>query len=134
MTEEGPVLKGFDHVQITMPEGREDEARTFFGDLFGLPEIEKPENLAKRGGVWFVLPDGRQLHLGVEEPFVPNKKAHPAFIVDGLDELAASLETYGYPMKWDEELLPRRRFYGEDPFGNRIEFMEPLNPGGGSGV
>ncbi|HJQ30186.1 MAG TPA: hypothetical protein VJ827_12680 [Rubrobacter sp.] len=37
-------------------------------------ELEKPAALARRGGVWFGLPDGRQLHLGVEEPFRPRRR------------------------------------------------------------
>jgi catechol 2,3-dioxygenase-like lactoylglutathione lyase family enzyme len=111
-----------DHVQLSMPEGKEDEARKFFGNLLGLPELEKPPNLAKRGGLWFALPDGRELHLGPEEPFSPNKKAHPAFTVDGLGEFASELSDAGYSVKWDEELAPLRRFYSEDAFGNRVEY------------
>lgn len=105
-----------------MPEGKEDEARRYFGDLLGLPELEKPPNLAKRGGLWFSLPDGRELHLGVEEPFSPNKKAHPAFVAEDLDGLAAELSGKNYAVEWDEELAPLRRFYSEDPFGNRVEY------------
>jgi hypothetical protein len=43
-----------DHVQIAAPPGGEDEARRLFGDLIGLPEVEKPEPLRERCGVWFV--------------------------------------------------------------------------------
>lgn len=112
-------------MQLAMPAGREREARAYFGRLLGLTELEKPPTLAARGGVWFGLPDGRQLHLGVEEPFRPNRKAHPAFVSGALDGLADAIEEEGYPVGWDTELAPRRRFYSEDPFGNRIEFMEP---------
>ena len=109
-----------------MPEGREDDARKFFGQLLGLEEIPKPASLAGRGGAWFALPDGRQFHLGVEEPFRSNRKVHPAFVSTALDDLARSLEDAGYPVGWDDALAPRRRFYSEDPFGNRLEFLEPL--------
>jgi catechol 2,3-dioxygenase-like lactoylglutathione lyase family enzyme len=119
------LLRGLDHVQLAMPRGGEPEARDFFRVLLGLRELEKPSALAGRGGVWFALPDGRQLHLGVEEPFRPSEKAHPAFVVEPLDEIARCLEDAGYPLIWDEALAPRRRFYGEDPFGNRLEFLEP---------
>ena len=87
--------------------------------------MEKPPALAGRGGVWFALPDGRQLYLGVEEPFGPSGNAHPAFGCGALDELVGRLGEGGYAVRWDEELAPRRRFYGEDPFGNRVEFIEP---------
>lgn len=100
----------------------EDEARKYFGDLLGLSEIGKPPNLAKRGGLWFALPDGRELHLGVEEPFTPARKAHPAFATNDLDALAFELSDAGYAVEWDEELAPLRRFYSEDIFGNRIEY------------
>jgi len=93
-----------------MPRGGEARAWAYF---------------AGRAGVWFALPDGRQLHLGVEEPFRPSEKAHPAFGCAALDALARRLEEGGYTARWDAALAPRRSFYGEDPFGNRIEFIEP---------
>ena len=71
------------------------------------------------------MPDGRQLHLGVEDPFRPSRKAHPAFVASSLYELAGRIEARGLPVRWDEELAPRRRFYGEEPFGNRLEFLKP---------
>lgn len=78
--------------------------------------------------MWLALPDGRQLHLGVERPFRQSGKTHPAFANDALDVLARSLEENGYPANWEDALAPRRRFYSEDPFGNRLEFIEPLEP------
>jgi catechol 2,3-dioxygenase-like lactoylglutathione lyase family enzyme len=119
------VIEALDHVQVAMPVGRVDEARDFYSGLLGLYELEKPAALAARGGAWFGLPDGRQLHLGVEEPFRPSRKAHPAFVVSSLEELAHRLEAAGLSIRRDEELAPRRRFYGEDPFGNRLEFLDP---------
>ena len=112
-------------MQLAMPGGGEERAREYFAGLLGLAELEKPPALAGRGGVWFALPDGRQLHLGVEEPFRPSAKAHPAFGCGVLDALARRLAEGGYAVRWDQELAPRRRFYGEDPFGNRVEFIEP---------
>ena len=120
------MITALDHIQLSMPEGREDDARDFFGRLLALEEVSKHPSLARRGGVWFALPDGRQLHLGVEEPFRPNQKAHPAFACAALDGLALRLEEGGHPVRWDGELAPRRRFYSEDPFGNRLEFLEPI--------
>ena len=108
-----------------MPRGGEREAGEYFAETLGLTELAKPASLAGRGGVWFALPDGRELHLGVEETFRPAEKAHPAFSCSSLDELARLMTEKGYPVEWDERLAPRRRFYGEDPFGNRVEFIEP---------
>jgi catechol 2,3-dioxygenase-like lactoylglutathione lyase family enzyme len=121
------MITALDHIQLSMPEGREEVARDFFGRLLELEEIEKPPSLARRGGVWFALPDGRQVHLGVEKPFRPNEKAHPALVASPLDGLAQRLRDGGFPAKWDGELAPRRRFYSEDPFGNRLEFLEPIS-------
>jgi hypothetical protein len=112
-------------VQLAMPPGGEERARAYFGELLDLVELEKPAVLAGKGGVWFGLSDGRQIHLGVEEPFRPNEKAHPAFSCAALEDLALRLEEGAYAVRWDEALAPRRRFYSEDPFGNRMEFIEP---------
>ncbi|MGV1049202.1 MAG: VOC family protein [Solirubrobacterales bacterium] len=113
-----------DHVQIAAPADCEGAARGFFGDLLGLEEIEKPPALRGRGGVWFALGD-QQLHVGVESAFSPARKAHPALrvSVDELDALAARLEAAGSAVSWDEALPGERRFYAEDPWGNRIEFL-----------
>ncbi|WP_408888285.1 hypothetical protein VZQ01_16480 [Myxococcus faecalis] len=118
------MIQGLDHIQLAMPPGGEPRARAFYGELLGLREIPKPPELAKRGGLWFELPDGRGLHLGVEEPFVPAKKAHPAFRVLTLDLLAERLSQAKAPVKWSHEVPDVRRFHGEDPFGNRLEFQE----------
>ena len=104
------LILALDHVQLAMPRGGEDRARAFFGGLLGLAEVEKPPAFAGRGGLWFALPDGRQLHSGVEEPFRPSEKAHPAFGCGGLDGLARGFVESGYPVRWDEEPAPRRRF------------------------
>ena len=44
---------GLDHVQVAMPRGEEDRARSFYAGLLGLREIPKPAPLAGRGGLWF---------------------------------------------------------------------------------
>ena len=113
-----------DHVQIAAPRGCEDEARRFFGGLLELDEIEKPEPLRARGGVWFRLA-AQQLHVGVEEPFEPARKAHPAFSVaaDELDAVAERLARSGERVDWDDALPDARRFYTADPWGNRIEIV-----------
>jgi catechol 2,3-dioxygenase-like lactoylglutathione lyase family enzyme len=115
-----------DHVQIAAPPGCEPAARRFFGELIGLPELEKPEVLRARGGAWFAL-GAQQLHVGVESGFSPARKAHPALRLSApeLDDLAERLEAAGVPVTWDEALPGERRFYSEDPWGNRIEFLAP---------
>ena len=115
---------GLHHVQLAMPRGREAEARAFYGELLGLPEVPKPPNLAARGGCWFRVGD-RELHLGVEEEFRPARKAHPALLVSDLATLRQRLVAAGVTVRDDEPLTGFRRFYAEDPFGNRLELLEP---------
>ena len=114
-----------DHVQLAAPPGCEDEARRFFRDLLGLQEVQKPEQLRSRGGAWFALGGGGQLHVGVEDPFAPARKAHPAFRLPAqeLDELAQRLAAAGARVEWDDALPGARRFYTADPWGNRLELL-----------
>jgi catechol 2,3-dioxygenase-like lactoylglutathione lyase family enzyme len=115
---------GLDHVQIAAPRGCEEDARRFFGDVLGLSEIEKPPALRTRGGVWFTV-GAQELHVGIEEPFAPARKAHPALRVapDRLDALAERLSNAGATVAWDAALPGARRFYTHDPWGNRIELL-----------
>ena len=112
------------HVQLAMPRGREDEAEAFYSGLLGLERVPKPPNLAKRGGCWF-RGDVLELHLGVEEPFNPAKKAHPALQVSDVAALRDRLAGAGAEVWEDEPLEGYERFYASDPFGNRIEFLCP---------
>lgn len=116
---------GFDHFQITMPRGEESKARAFYGELLGLVEIPKPANLAKRGGLWYLV--GTQaLHISVEADFRPARKGHPAFLVSGLAKIRALAEERGLnPYDDTEQLADFDRFFLTDPFGNRLELLEP---------
>ena len=118
------VIVGLDHVQLAAPKGSEEVARRFYGDLLGLPEVAKPEPLRGRGGVWFQA-GAQQLHIGIEVPFEPARKAHPALRVlpADLDVVAQRLLAGGADVIWDENLPGVRRFYSEDPWGNRLEVL-----------
>lgn len=116
------MITRLNHIQFAMPTGGEDKARVFWVGVLGMAEEVKPEPLASRGGCWFRT-GGVIVHLGVEKDFAPQKKAHPAFCVRDLDELARKLAAAGYPVAPDDALPDRRRFYTADPFGNRIEFI-----------
>jgi catechol 2,3-dioxygenase-like lactoylglutathione lyase family enzyme len=117
-------VRRIDHIQLAMPAGREDEARRFYRDLLGIPEKEKPPALGARGGVWFERGD-LKVHLGVDKCFVPARKAHPAFIVADLPTLIAALKAAGVTVRGDEPLDGYLRVYADDPFGNRLELLEP---------
>ena len=111
-----------DHVQFAMPAGEEDQARFFYGDLLGMTELPKPEQLAKRGGCWFAS-GIVQVHLGVETDFRPAKKAHPALRCTDYDALTARLRGAGVEIKEDDSIPGVRRCHIFDPFGNRIELI-----------
>ena len=115
------TVTGIDHVQVAAPAGCEAEARAFYGDLLGLEELPKPESLAGRGGCWFAA-GTQELHVGVEDPFTPARKAHPSFVVSDLDGLASRLAGAGIDVAYDSLIPGTRRFQTADPFGNRLEF------------
>ena len=117
-------LLRIDHVQLAMPPGEEDKARAFYFGLLGIPEIEKPAALAVRGGVWFQGGEVK-VHLGVEADFRAARKAHPTFLVHGLEMLVHRLREAGVPVVEDGLLPGYARVYVTDPFGNRLELMEP---------
>lgn len=131
------MITGIDHVQLAMPPGREAAARAFYAGLLGMTEQPKPPPLAARGGCWFSS-GGAVLHLGVEEPFRPARKAHPALLVEDLGGLASRLTAAGCRCVWaDGEIPGVRRFHTSDPFGNRVEFQQRRRGGdeiSGSGV
>jgi SAM-dependent methyltransferase len=119
------IYSGIDHVQLAAPEGCETEARKFYAELLRWIEIPKPESLMKRGGVWFKC-GVHQVHIGVQKDFVPATKAHPAFHVHQLDAMRDYLIEKNVQLNDDDvrENEGVMRFYINDPFGNRLEFLE----------
>jgi catechol 2,3-dioxygenase-like lactoylglutathione lyase family enzyme len=123
------MITRLNHVQLAGPRGCEPRMRDFYARVLGLDEIAKPPSLAGRGGAWFAGP-GFELHVGIEEPFTPARKAHPAFEVASLESAAAQLTAAGHEVTRDDPLdIPdgRRylRFFVNDPAGNRVEFLQP---------
>jgi catechol 2,3-dioxygenase-like lactoylglutathione lyase family enzyme len=119
------LIVGLDHAFITIPEGREDDGRRFYGALLGLEEIARPEGLQQSGGIWFRA-GGQELHLGSDDAHEATKRPHPGFRVESvtaLEELAHRVEAAGVETRWDERIEGRKRFYMRDPFGNRLELL-----------
>ncbi|WP_419863676.1 VOC family protein [Candidatus Poriferisodalis sp.] len=120
-------IVGIEHVQLAMPPGREVDAQAFYEGLLGLPRVPKPAHLEVRGGCWFESDSGTsavKIHLGVEDPFRPARKAHPALLVHDLAALVERLRAAGVTVR-DEPLEGYDRVYVDDPFGNRLELLEP---------
>ncbi|HLH91363.1 MAG TPA: VOC family protein [Xanthobacteraceae bacterium] len=120
-------VESLDHVQLAMPAGGEAAARRFYDETLGIPEVRKPARLAGRGGCWFEN-GPLKIHLGVEQDFRPARKAHPALVVSDLAALIKRLTDNGYRVVEDAPLEGYDRRYVDDPFGNRIELMEPVRP------
>ena len=114
----------FHHIQLAMPPGREDDARAFYNGVLGLEEVPKPPALAARGGCWF-REGAVELHLGVEERFAPARKAHPAIVVDDLAAIRDRLDAAGADVAEDVPIDGHRRIHTSDPFGNRLELLQP---------
>lgn len=120
------MIQRLHHVQITIPVGQEDAARAFYRDLLGLPEIEKPDSLKGRGGLWLALGE-QQLHIGVEDGTDRHAtKAHLAYQVDDVAAWRAKLEASSTPILDSIPIPGCDRFEARDPFGNRIEFIQVL--------
>ncbi|MBW3566214.1 MAG: VOC family protein [Acidobacteria bacterium] len=122
------MITGIHHVQLAMPRGLEAQARAFYSEVLGMTERAKPANLAGRGGAWFTAGHA-EIHLGVEDDFRPAKKAHPAFLVSDVATLSEKCAAAGYEVKSDEPLPGFQRVYVTDPFGNRLELLQPATGG-----
>jgi len=127
------------HVQVACPPGEEDDARRFYARGLGMTEVEKPADLRKRGGAWFRAYDAAgqvasEIHVGVEDPFRPARKAHPALVLETPAELEATasrLEGLGFEVDWSERstFSGHERFHTFDGAGNRVEVMAPVTDG-----
>ena len=116
-------IVGLHHVQVSCPAGSEDILGQFYCDVLGMVEVPKPSVLAVRGGVWFRA-GSCEIHCGVEDPFLPARKAHPGIAVSDVDAVAAAVGGSGAPVRWDDNLPGVRRFHTQDPVGNRLEFQQ----------
>ncbi len=114
------------HMQLAMPRAEERAARDFFVGVLGMTEVDKPPILAARGGAWFRAGDV-ELHLGVENNFRPARKGHPGIMVTDLDDVVHRLIEAGQDVSWDADFPGFRRVYAHDPFGNRLEFLQPAS-------
>jgi catechol 2,3-dioxygenase-like lactoylglutathione lyase family enzyme len=117
-------IESIDHLQILAPSGSEPAIRAFYGDLLGLREVEKPPELRPRGGVWYRVGDGAvMLHIGTEAHPPDAGRRHFAFRVADVPGARRFLEEHGARTGEAPQVAGMPRFYGYDPFGNQIEFM-----------
>jgi len=111
-----------DHIQLAFPEGQVDKARQYFVKVWGMIEDERPSGLHKSEGAWF-RKGHCIIHVGMDPNFKAQKKGHPAIIVDDIDSFAETLQEHNYEVRWNESIDGVKRFFTDDPFGNRIEII-----------
>ena len=113
------------HVNLRVPPDVEDEAKHFYGNVLGLPEMPKPEDARVRGGAWYQLGDV-QLHLSRDaRADNATSKRHICFHVVDLQETRQHLEGAGIEILPDDQPIAGcERFYVRDPGGNLIEIGE----------
>ncbi|MBL8131857.1 MAG: VOC family protein [Anaerolineae bacterium] len=125
------MIHAIHHVQITIPIGQEEAARAFYCGLLGLPEIEKPESLKPRGGFWLLVGD-QSVHVGVEDGIERRAtRAHVAYLVDDLAGWRVLLTAAGFTPETGIPIPGYDRFECRDPFGNRLEMIQPLDSSSG---
>lgn len=121
------MIVGLHHVQITIPKNTEAEAKKFYCDFLGLQKIEKPDSLQGRGGFWLQLA-GQEIHIGTEEGVDRQAtKAHIAYQVDDLEHWRKKLQSEGIEISESVPIPQLKRFEFRDPFGNRVEMLQPVN-------
>jgi catechol 2,3-dioxygenase-like lactoylglutathione lyase family enzyme len=120
------IVRGLHHVQITIPPGAEDEGRAFYCGVLGLAEIPKPSTLERRGGFWLQVGD-RHVHVGTEDGVDRlHTRAHAAYEVDDLEGWKARLQAHGIEILDSVPIPGYERFEFRDPFGNRVELIQPV--------
>jgi len=113
-------ITGIDHVQVAVPRALETQCLTFYRNVLGLAEIEKPEELKSRGGAWFQLPN-LQMHVGVDPEASPRSKRHVCILVPDLPAARARIVASGVAIEEESVAEGLARFFIRDPAGNRIE-------------
>ena len=120
-------IRQMHHVQVTVPSDAEAAARAFYCEVLGLEEFDKPDSLKSRGGFWLRVGD-QELHVSLEDGFDrTTTKAHVAYHVDALEDWREKLTDAGISIGESVPIPGYRRFECRDPFGNRMEFIEPLD-------
>ncbi|KZL13358.1 VOC family protein [Pseudovibrio sp. Ad26] len=118
------TILSLQHFNLPIAPDGDKLAREFYVDLLGFEEVERPESIRHRSGGWFSV-GSVNLHLTVQDPFVANKVGHPAFVVDDIIKLTQHLRDAGYEVSEDPTFIGFLRRTTHDPFGNRVELMQP---------
>ena len=119
------LLNRLHHAEIIIPRGREAQAREFYCGFLGLVEIPKPAEVSSKGGLWLQLGDN-QIHLSIEDGYDPARtRVHLAYEVSDLSYLERVLKDHGFELSRSAPIAGFIRGTFRDPFGNRIELLQP---------
>jgi uncharacterized protein YhfF/predicted enzyme related to lactoylglutathione lyase len=116
------TIKRLDHIQIYIPFGKGDEAKSFYGDILKFKEIPKSREVVKNGELWYEVGEIK-FHLVCEDK-LKDSNMHIAFEVENIKLLKESLNANGVKIKHDITIIDGQRFSIIDPFNNKIEFIE----------
>ena len=119
------AVTGIDHVQIAVPRALEAGSLAFYREVFGFPELPKPEELRGRGGAWFQV-GALQMHIGVDPEPSPKSKRHICFLVDDLASAKTGILSLGIAIEEESVAEGLSRFFIRDPAGNRIEIGQRI--------
>ncbi|RUO95915.1 glyoxalase/bleomycin resistance protein/dioxygenase [Jimgerdemannia flammicorona] len=127
-------LRCINHVNITISAGTEAlaAARQYYVGMLGMKQLPRPANLDNGvEGIWLQVGAGpQQVHISAEEvadvrPWAMDSKRHPAFNVSDVHALRKHMVDSGANVMDAEEIVGNVRFFCRDPWGNRLEFMQP---------
>lgn len=112
-------FRRLDHIMITIPEGTQELARTFYKNILALEEIpgEHP-----RGALWFII-GNIELHVRQETQCLQSDR-HPAFEVEDLESAKRFLQKKNIAVSYSSDIDGRQRCFFRDPFANRFELLE----------
>ena len=114
-------IQGIDHVQSAVPRALEEACVAFYRQVFGFPDVPKPETLRSRGGAWFQV-GAMQMHIGVDPEASPPSRRHVCFLVADIAAARATVAALGIAIEGEGTADGLTRFFVRDPAGNRIEF------------
>ena len=122
-----PPIARLHHAQIMVSADQVEAARHFYCEVLGLPEVGKPDSLQGRGGLWVRVAD-QQVHIGVQDDAPRDRlRAHLAYQVADLPAWRVRLAAAGVVIDESVPIPGFDRFECRDPFGNRLEFIQPLS-------
>jgi catechol 2,3-dioxygenase-like lactoylglutathione lyase family enzyme len=115
-----------DHVQVTVSPDALAATKRFYAEILGLPPAPRPGDPAE--GAWYQI-GPVQLHVALEDrsgPEANRSRRHVCYRVRDLAAAEERLRRAGVAIQPDRRPIPGvRRFFVEDPGGNRIEISAP---------